>query len=323
MDRLHPVKRSVFLLLPILCAAIASAMPPDPRLLSLVPGAPQLVAGISSTPSRESHFLLMTRNNEVDFQDFMALSGVDDARVIHQVILVASITVAGQAEHSLLASGYFDQARIFTAALQNGAGVNEYRGIKLLVLQPFARERARLKDVRWLAILGSSVMLFGSPASVQEEMDRYVAHNAPDPLLTQRLARLHGDDETWCVVENFVHNSDIHGALSLLDTNLASLTDDGDAFQFGIHLGRRVRFEYEITRASGDSPRPIFVSLVRSLAGEGIKDSSLMPASETTGDGGSEHGELQVSRARYETWIQEVSARANERARADTSADHK
>lgn len=322
MDRQHAIRRWVLLLSPILCAAIAPATPPDPRLLSLVPHDPQLLAGISSSPG-EGHFLLFTGNNEVDLQDFVALSGVDDTRVIRQVILVASLNVAGQAEHSLLASGHFDQARIFTAAVQNGAGVGEYRGMKLLVLQPFARERAVLKDVRWLAILGSGLALFGTTASVQEEMDRYVDRNAPDPWLTQKLAHLHSDDETWCVVENVTLNGDAQRALSRLDATLAGLTGNGDAFQFGIHLGRRVRFEYEITRASGGSPQPIFARLVRSLAGEGIKESSLMPASQTTSDGQSERGELQVSRARYETWIEEVSARALEPLRADTSADHK
>jgi hypothetical protein len=322
MDR-HPVfGRWALLLLPILCVTIASAMPPDPRLLSLVPRDPQLLAGISSSP-RESHFLLFTGNNEVDVQDFVALSGVDDTRDIRQVILVASLNVAGQAEHSLLASGHFDQARIFTAAVQNGATVSEYRGIKLLVLQPFARERAVLEDVRWLAILGSGVALFGTTASVQEEMDRYVDRNAPDPWLTQKLARLHSDDETWCVVENVALNGDAQRALSRLDTTLAGLTGNGDAFQFGIHLGRRVRFEYEITRASGGSPQPIFDRLVRSIAGEGTKHASLLAASEASTDGGSERGELQVSRARYEAWIKEVSARALEPLRADTSADHK
>jgi hypothetical protein len=322
MDRLRVFRRWALPLLPILCVAIASAMPPDPRLLSLVPRDPQLTAGMSSS-SGQGHFLLMTRNNEVDFQDFLALSGVDNARLINQVILVAGLTAAGHAEHSLLASGRFDPSRIFTAAVQNGAGANEYRGIRLLVLQPFARERAELKDVRWLAILDSSIALFGTPASVQEEMDHYVARNAPDPSLTQRLARLHADDETWCVVENFVGNRDVQRALSQLDTTLASLTQDGDAFQFGIHLGRRVRFEYEITRASGDSPRPIVARLARSLVGEGMKDSSLLPASEGISDGRSERGELQVSRIRYETWIVEVSARALERARAENSPDRK
>jgi hypothetical protein len=322
MQRQHAIRRWALLLSPILCAAIASATPPDPRLLSLVPHDPQLLAGISSSPG-EAHFLLFTGNNQVDLQDFLALSGVDDARLIQQVILAAGITAAGRAEHSLLASGRFDQAHIFTAAVQNGAGVGEYRGIKLLVLQPFARERAVLKDVRWLAILGSSVALFGTTASVQEEMDRYVARNAPDPSLTQRLARLHSDDETWCVVENVALNGDAQRALSLLDATLAGLTGNGDAFQFGIHLGRRVRFEYEITRAAGGSPQPIFDRLVRSIAGEGTKHSSLLAASEASTDGASERGELQVSRARYETWIKEVSARALEPLRADTSADHK
>jgi hypothetical protein len=178
------------------------------------------------------------------------------------------------------------------------------------------------KDVRWLAIFDSSVLFFGTTASVQGEMDRYVGRNVPDPRLAQKLTHLHSDDETWCVVENFVRNADVQHALSLLDGNLAALTEDGDGFQFGIHFGRRVRFEYEITRASGDSPKPILVSLVRSLAGEGMKESRLIPTSETKGNGLSERGELEVSRARYETWIEEVSARARSRI-ATTSADRK
>jgi hypothetical protein len=309
MDRQHAIRRCALLLSQILCAAIATAVPFDARLLSLVPRNQQLTAGISSQ-GREGNFLLMTGNNKVDFHDFLALSGVDDTRVIQQVILVASTSTAGHAEHSLLASGHFDQAHIFTAAVQNGAAVSEYSGIKLLVLQPFARERVVFKDVRWLAILSSSVALFGTAGSVQEEIDRYVAHDAPDPWLTQRLARLHSDDATWCIVKNFVRNPDVQRALGMLDSTLASLTEDGDAFQFGIHFGRRVRFEYEISRASGGSVKPILASLVRSLAGQAVKDSSFMPASASTGDGLSESGALEVSRARYETWIGEVSARS-------------
>jgi hypothetical protein len=189
-------------------------------------------------------------------------------------------------------------------------------------LQPFARELAVIKDVRWLAILDSSVAIFGTLASVHEELDRYLDASLPDPVLKQKLARLHSDNETWCLVENLVRNADVQRALSLLDGDLAALTEDGDGFQFGIHFGRRVRFEYEITRASGGSPRPIFVSLVRSLAGKGMKESRLMPTSETSGNGLSERGELEVSRARYETWIEEVSARARSRI-ATTSVDRK
>lgn len=321
MDRLRPVRRFALLLFPLIAAGIASAAPPDPRLLSLVPRDAHLVAGMNNS-SREGLFLLITRNNEVDFHDFLALSGVDDTRVFRQVILAASQGVAAHAEHSLLASGHFDQARIYTAAVQNGAGVNQYRGIKLLVLLPFERERAAFKDVRWLTILDSNVAILGTMASVREELDRYLDGSPADPLLQQKLARLHSDDDTWCVVENFVRNADVQLALSLLDTNLAALTEDGDSFQFGIHFGRRVRFEYEITRASGDSPKTIFVSLVRSLAGQGTKKSALMPTSETTGNGLSERSEVEVSRARYETWIEEVSARARSRF-ATTSADRK
>lgn len=309
MDRRHAILRCALLLSPILCVAIATATPFDARLLSLVPRDPQLTAGIGRSGS-EGNFLLMTGNNDVDFHDFLALSGVDDTRVIQQVILVASTNSAGGAEHSLLAGGHFDQAHIFTAAVQNGAVVSVYSGIKLLVVQPFARERAVFKDLRWLAILGSSIALFGTAANVEEEIDRYAAHDAPDPWLIQRLARLHSDDTTWSIVRNFVRNGDVQRALGMLDTTLASLTEDGDAFQFGIHFGKRVRFEYEISRASGGSLKPISASLVRSLAGQAMKDSSFIPASLSTSNGLSESGVLEVSRARYETWIGEVSARS-------------
>ena len=77
---------------------------------------------------------------------------------------------------------------------------------------------------RWLAILDSSVVLFGTPASAREEIDRYVNRNAPDPWLTQKLARMHSDNETWCVVENVALNGEAQRALSRLDTALAGLT---------------------------------------------------------------------------------------------------
>ena len=70
-------------------------------------------------------------------------------------------------EHSILVSGIFNQERIFKAALQNGATVTDFKGIRVLVQQPFARELGTIKGVRWLAVVESKVALFGTRLSVE------------------------------------------------------------------------------------------------------------------------------------------------------------
>jgi hypothetical protein len=301
------------LLFPLILAGMAWAVSPDPRLLPLVPPDAQIVAGISA-PSMQGQldsFLLITRNNSVDLRDFFALSGVDDARIIHQIIMVAASDSRGSLEeHSLLASGHVYRGQVFKAAVENGAARSEYRGIQVLVLQPFERERGIFKDVRWLAVLESSVALFGTISSIKGELDRHLAKSAADSSLIQELARLDRDDETWCVVKEFVRNNEIQHALGSLDSTLANLTNDGDAFQFGIRFGNRIRFEYEVTRVSGASSQAISSSLTQSLIGGNLKASLLVPSSDRTANGHSAQDVVKLSSARYETWLTEVSAGA-------------
>jgi hypothetical protein len=312
----HVTKCFATLLFPIILAGRTWAVSPDPRLLPLVSPGAQIVAGISA-PSMQGQldsFLLITRNNSVDLRDFFALSGVDDARIIHQIIMVAASDSRGSLEeHSLLASGHFDRARVFKAAVENGAARSEYRGMQVLVLQPFERERGIFKDVRWLVVLESSVAIFGTISNIKEELDRYLAKSTADSSLIQELARLHRDDKTWCVLKEFVRNNEIQHALGSLDSTLANLTHDGDAFQFGIQFGRRIRFEYEVTGVSGASAQAISCSLTQSLIGGNLKVSLLMPSSDRTANGHSARGVVKLSSARYETWLTEVSARGRAR----------
>jgi hypothetical protein len=306
---------------PFFTAAITSAVTADPKLLSLVPPGAQIVAGMNapSLGGQPDSFLLMTHNNTVDLEDFFALSGADSSRIIHQVIMVATEGDMGAlAEHSLLASGNFDQARITRSAADGGATPGEYRGIRVLAVQPFARERGAFNDVRWLAMIGSDVALFGTIASVQLELDRHLARSTADPSLMRKLARLRRDDETWCVLAAFVHNYETRRALSSLDAMLADPSHDGDAFQFGIHYGRHVEFEYEITAASSASAQAISSSLPQSLAGT-ARGSSQLRGSDMTPAGGAVHGVVKVSRAQYDSWLAEVLAHARPRIAADSS----
>lgn len=189
MRRFHANRPLAMLLFPFISVAMTWASP-DPRLLSLVPPGAQTVAGMSNQMllGGATGFLLMTPNNVVDRRDFISLVGVDDSVVIHQMIFAAGGSDTSQlGEHSLLMSGHFDQERIFKAALENGASVSEFRGIRVLVQQPLARERGTFKDVRWLAVIDSTVALFGTISSVQQELDRHLAGSAVDPSLMQKL----------------------------------------------------------------------------------------------------------------------------------------
>jgi hypothetical protein len=195
-----------------LTIALGSAVTPNPKLVALVPPTARMVAGMIA-PQRgrvPTSFLLITHNNLLDLNDFIALSGADNSRVIEQIIMVASDGGGAFAEHSLLASGHFDQGLIYRSANRSvGASATKYRGIPVLVVQPFARESGSFHDVRWLAMMDSNLAVFGTIASVQRELDRHLDRSVADPALERRLAHLRRDDATWCVATLPDHNDEI------------------------------------------------------------------------------------------------------------------
>src|ERR1700753_3286977 len=263
----------------LLTIALGSAVTPNPKLVALVPPTARTVAGmIAPQRGREpTSFLLITHNNLLDLNDFIALSGADDSRVIEQIIMVASDGGAF-AEHSLLASGHFDQGLIYRSANRSvGASAAKYRGIPVLVVQPFARESDSFHDVRWLAMMDSNLAVFGTIASVQQELDRRLHTSGGDTGLGRRLAHLRRDDATWCVATLPEHNGEIQAAFEMLDARLAELLHAGDTLEFGTHYGRQVEFEYEVGLASSHDVESVLASLQPPMTG-----SSLLPVAELT-----------------------------------------
>jgi hypothetical protein len=315
MRRLSGNKPLLMVLFSFFAVAISSAVSPDPRLLPLVPPGAQIVAGMSapSGKGQPDSFLLITHNNTVDLDDFFALSGVDDSRTIHQIIFVAAADRTGNlGEHSLLVSGHFDQSRIFRSAVDGGASIDAYRGTSVLAVKPFAREPGAIKQVRWLAIFEPNVVIFGTIASVQQELDRHLAGSVPDSSLLQRLGRLRREDETWCLLASAARSAEIRNALEAVDPRLAALVQNGGGFQFGIHFGGHVEFEYEVTPSSGANAQVVGHSLGQSLAGPGAGASSFSARPDTTAGGDSVHGVVQLSKNRYDAWLKEVSARRSQ-----------
>jgi hypothetical protein len=252
----------------------------------------------------------MSHNNVVDRRDFISLAGVDDSMIIHQMIFTAgSSDTSKLGEHSLLISGHFDQTRIFKAAVENGATVSEFRGFRVLVQHPFERELGTFKDVRWLAVIDSSVALFGTRFSVQQELDRHLAGSPVDPSLMQKLARLRHDDAAWSVLGMFNGNDGIEHALGSLDPILANLIHDGNSFQFGVRYGRKVEVEYEVTVPSSAST-PATSNFAQSLVAGNRKGSSLLPRLDLAGDRASLHGVVKVAMTRYAAWLAECARTA-------------
>jgi hypothetical protein len=319
MKRFHGNRALAMLLFLFVSVEMLAAAPPDPRLLSLVPPGTQVVAGVSNrTPAGQPEsFLLMSRNNLIDRRDFISLAAVDDSRIIHQMIFAAGGSDPSRwGEHSALMSGHFDQARIFKAAVENGATVAEFRGFRVLVQQPFERERGTFKDVRWLAVIDSSVALFGTRFSVQQELERYLARSTVDPSLVQKLARLRRDNATWSVVGVLKCNDEIEHAFGSLDPNLANLIHDGNSFQFGVRYGKKVEVEYEVTVPSSASAQAIPNSSMQSLVAGSRKGFSLLPPLDLTEDRASVRGVVKVEMTRYAAWLAECARSApNERGK--------
>lgn len=300
------VLAALFCIFAVPFSSIASS---DSRLLVLVPPDAQIVAGIDSAPpkGRPGSFVLVTQNNTLDLEDFFALTGVDSSRMVQHVVFVSMDGNTGHlGEHSLLVSGRFDQARIFKSAVGDGASITHYRGIPVAEIQPFARERGAFNEVRWLAILDSDVLVFGTIPTVLLELDRHLAGKVAAPSLLRKLARMHREDETWCLLSAPARNDEIRNTLAALDNNLATLAGSGDAFQFGIRYRRQVEFEYEVTASSATATRTISASLMQSLSGS-QKGSSFLSSGDSADGENTVRGVVKIPPDQFGAWLEKAS----------------
>ena len=309
MRLFHGMKSFAILFFPLIAVEMVLAAPPDAKLLSLVPPGTQLVAGASNHahPGAPESFLLTGRYNLIDRRDFLSLTGVDDSMRMGQMIFAAGGGDPTRwAEHSILVSGHFDQERIFKAAVQNGAKVTEFKGVRVLVQPPFARELDTIKDVRWLAVMDSSVALFGTRTSVEDELERYLARSEADPLLMLKVSRLRPDNATWSVLGTFDVDNQLEQVFTSLDPVLANLIHDRKSFQFGVRYGKKVELEYDAVVPSAAPAQSISNFPGQSLVAGNGNGSSLLPRQNPAGV----HGVVKITVAQYKAWLAECAQAA-------------
>jgi hypothetical protein len=272
----------------------------------MVPPESQIIASMlpPTSEGRPSSFLLITIYNRIDLEDFFALTGADASRLIHEVVFVAAAGGDGKlSEHSLLISGHFNRDAILRSAESGNATTESYRGQSILVVPPLARERDRFKHVRWLALLNSDIAIFGTPVSVQHELDRQIANSRPDPMLMERLSRLARDDETWFLLPAPSPSGIVESVLEKLDPKLGAIAREGGSMQFGIHFGRRV----EITASSNIAVRGSSNSENDRPAAQLTPAHSFLASSQVGGDGEGKIAVVKISQRRYDEWLDKFS----------------
>ena len=222
------------------CAVAGWASPASSKLLALVPYGAQIVAGIEDphNPASSGRLLLITHKCNLDFNDWVAITSVDPHREADEVIEVATSSSEGELkEHLVLVAGRSDREHIFRAAIENGASTTKYRGQGLLVVEPFVRERSEITAARWMAILDDRITIFGSPKLVRQALDRYLSGGGPDPMLVERLGRLHPDVNAWNVLVMPGQVLARHVAPGQLHASWAHILDGADELMLGIHYG--------------------------------------------------------------------------------------
>lgn len=225
------------------------ASPATFQLLPLVPASCEVVAGFQNLhdPGTAGRLLLTTHNNRLDLDDWLALAGVDSQRVYDEIVEAAASRSGGELkEHLLLVAGHFDGERIYRSLEQNGVKTTHFDALKIILIEPFAREKGDMLETRWLVILNDRIAMFGTPALVQSALERHFDHAVPDPVLLERVSQLQPDDTSWNVLES----SPIEARnMSFARTHSAwaRLMEDAELLMVGARFGPKVRVDFLVS----------------------------------------------------------------------------
>ena len=178
----------------------------------------------------------------------------------------------------------------------------------VLVVSPFERERGTFYDMRGLVVIDSEIILFGTLITVQQELDRHMDRSPSDSSIVERLSRMRGNDQTWCLLAASGHEDEIQNALRQFDPTVAGMVENGGAFQFGTRYGVHIEFEYEISAASLANAQDVSESLVISLGGAIPNSFSFLRQPGIYKNVDVIRGVVKVSRKRYEAWLAGLSA---------------
>jgi hypothetical protein len=286
--------------------------PAEDRLLRLVPANAAIVAGIEDPHhgDQSGRLLIVTHNNNVDLNDWIALAGADGRQEVDKLIEVAMPSPRGDlGDHLLLARGSFEGERILNQAEGNGGVRTEYRGVRMVELKPFPREEKEMLDTRWLTVLDDNTAIFGTPAMVKSALDRYLSSAAADGALVKRLMALRPDVNCWSILTMPGAVLTRHLRAGVVDESSDTLLRGVSNVTVGVHYGSKERVDFSIGTNSSEAA----TALAAAMDGR----SHLMPIAETlrtrfagvSVEQNEVRGSVRVKDKEFDGWLAAVYAR--------------
>lgn len=224
------------------------------ELARLIPPGTPVLAGMRRTAPGQSDDLLWiaTKNNAGDLKQFVFVTAGDSGRRFDQVIVAdfASDTDS-LGNHLLLAQGRFSFAAIASTTPVGEASSGSYKGVPVLIFESLANQS---RGFRWLAVPQSHVALFGSPASVQQALDRYLSNAPGDRAILDRLKNIPQHDAAWSSLtldsRQVESHLDLHGS----GDGIYPCLHHAHEITLGIQPGSSMKIELRTTLNSQNEP---------------------------------------------------------------------
>ena len=173
------------------CSSFAAV---DQGLLDLVPAGTKMISGVQAEKVKGSAlgqfvFAHMQRDNE-NFQHFIQSTGFDPRRDVQELLFASN----GDPEHAqmiVIARGYFDPARIKTAAVSAGGSVESVAGVDLLI--------GKGSKEGGIAFLDNTLAIAGNRDLLRRMVAGRKSPASLDSQLESGLRRVSGEGDAWFV----------------------------------------------------------------------------------------------------------------------------
>jgi len=286
--------------------------PAEDRLLRLVPANAGIVAGIEDPHhgDQSGRLLIVTHNNNVDLNDWIALVGVDGRQEVDKLVEVAMSSPRGDlSEHLLLARGSFDGRRVLDGAERNGGVRTEYKGVRIVNLKPFPREQREMRDTRWLTVLDDNTAIFGTPITVMGALDRYVSSSPVDGLLAKRLQALKPDVNCWSVLTMPGAVLAHHLRAGALDEAGITVLRGVSGVAVGVHYGGKERVDFAFGTDGPEAATALAASLDERPHLFSFADTLQAHFEDVSVEQNEVRGSVRVKDKEFDPWLAAVYAR--------------
>lgn len=212
-------------------------------LIRLIPPGTPVLGGMrrsSSAPEKEVLWLV-TRNNNNDLQQLVALTDGDPFRRFDRVVVANYPSESDSlGEHLLLAQGRFSRAGLHPRVASLTSTESIYNGIPVLILGPVSDESP---GERWIALPSNKVVLLGSPAAVRRALDRFVQGAPADPEIARRFRDIPHDELAWSSLLLDADQVNSHFNMNGSGGNLLSCLRNVRELFLGLRLQSKATFD--------------------------------------------------------------------------------